>query len=113
MSPIIDKLDESLRLDCSSWLICDVIWPHLNSPLSALQENRSLATKSIATANFRCDIIKNYYELSGCGDRTLIFPRLFLVAINYHFVAVEAAYCNDLHRSWNTIAFLRQRRSVA
>ena len=81
--------------------------------LVTLQEIRSIATKSIATVIFRCDIIKNYHKLFGCGDRTLVFPRLFLVAINYHFVAVEAAYCNDLHRGWNTIAFLRQRSSVA
>ena len=76
-------------------------------------ENRSLATKCFATANFRCDIIENHDKLSGCGDRTLIFPRLFLVAINYHFVAVEASYYNILHCGWNIGAFSRQKNSVA
>ena len=42
-----------------------------------------------------------------------MFPRFFLVAIKYHFVAVEAAYCNDRMSGWNTIVFLRQRSSVA
>jgi hypothetical protein len=65
---------------------------------NALQGFRSIAIKSIAMVIFHGIIIQYYHELSGCGSRTLIFPRLFLVAINYHFIAVDASYCNKLYR---------------
>ena len=81
--------------------------------MGSLQEIRSIATKSVATSIFRGNIFQFYHELSGRGSRTPIFPRLFLVAINFHFVAVEDSYCNKMYRGWNTIAILRQLSSVA
>jgi hypothetical protein len=83
-----------------AWSICIHCW----ATLLALQEIRSIATKFVATSIFRGNIFQFYHEISGHGSRTHIFPRLFLVAINFHFVAVEDSYCNKVYHGWNTIA---------